>query len=77
MPEVIDADFEVVSGPLRVGDEHPTQKGWFLTDQVDRRGRPLWYKPPHVAWKIIRTACWVIVGLLVLLACVGVLTEGQ
>lgn len=42
----IDADFEVVSGPFRVGDEHPTQKGWFFTDKVGRHGEPLWYRPP-------------------------------
>lgn len=42
----VDAEFEVVSGPLRVGDEHPVRKGWYLTDKIGRRGEPLWFKPP-------------------------------
>lgn len=50
----IDADFEVVSGPFRVGDEHPTQKGWFFTDKVGRRGEPLWYRPPGFVSRWVR-----------------------
>lgn len=46
MRKVIDADYEVISGPLRVGDEHPTRKGWYLTDQVGADGNALWFKPP-------------------------------
>lgn len=30
-----------------IGDEHPTRKGWFLADELGRRGEPMWYKPPH------------------------------
>jgi|GEM_PF-6811732 len=44
--QIIDTGFTIVSGPRRVGDEHPTRKGWFLTDRTDRHGNPLWYKPP-------------------------------
>ena len=31
---------------VAVGDEHPTRKGWFLVEQIGRRGEPLWYRPP-------------------------------
>lgn len=51
---IIDAEFEVIGGPLRVGDEHPTKRGWFLTDQVDRHGNTLWYKPPSTFSKWVR-----------------------
>ena len=50
----IDAEFEVVSGPLRAGDEHPIRKGWYLTDKLDRKGNALWYKPPGTISKWIR-----------------------
>lgn len=46
MRKVIDTEFEYVSGPMRVGDEHPTQKGWYYTGRYNRRGVLLWYKPP-------------------------------
>lgn len=58
--KIIDADFEVVSGPLRVGDEHPIRKGWYLTDKVGRQGEPLWYQPPSTFSKWVRRSAWVI-----------------
>lgn len=45
-PKIIDAEYEVVDGPYRVGDEHRERKGWYLTDQLDKDGLPVWYKPP-------------------------------
>lgn len=45
-PSVIDAEFEVVDGPYKVGDEHRERRGWYLTNKVNRRGEPLWWKPP-------------------------------
>lgn len=45
-PDIIDADFEIVSGPYRVGDPHPTKKRWLWTGRYDEKGRPLWYRPP-------------------------------
>lgn len=62
----IDAEFEVVSGPLRVGDEHPIRKGWFLTDKVGRHGEPLWYKPPGPVSRWIRRIG--VIGYLALMA---------
>lgn len=50
---VIDADFEFVSGPMRAGDEHPTRKGWFLTD-IYRKGVRQWYRPPGLISRWIR-----------------------
>lgn len=50
----VDAEFEVVSGPLRVGDEHPIRKGWYLTDKIGRKGEVLWYKPPSTFSKWVR-----------------------
>lgn len=39
----IDADFEVVSGPLRIGEEHPKRRGWRFTGRYDKQGHPLFY----------------------------------
>jgi len=70
--KIIDADFEVVSGPLRVGDEHPIRKGWYLTDKVGRKGEVLWYKPPSTFSKWVRRMAWVIyLGLMAFAVIVG------
>lgn len=45
--KIIDADFEIISGPYRVGDPHPTKRRWQWTGRYDRKGRPLWYRPPR------------------------------
>lgn len=37
---IIEADFEVVGGPYRVGDEHRTEKDWFFTGRYDAEGNP-------------------------------------
>lgn len=58
--KIIDAEFEVVDGPYRVGDEHRTRKGWYLTDRLDRHGNPLWYKPPGVFSKWLRRIGYVL-----------------
>lgn len=74
-PRVIDAEFEVVGGPLRVGDEHPTQKGWYLTDQVDRHGNVLWYKPPSTFSKWVRRVAAALFCLAMGLGILGALLE--
>lgn len=57
MTKVIDADFDYVAGPMRVGDEHPTRRGWLYTGRHDRRGVLLWYKPPgRFSWWVRRIA---------------------
>ena len=58
--KITDAEFEVLDGPMRPGDEHPTRKGWFLTERLDRRGNPLWYKPPARYWRWLRPALLVV-----------------
>lgn len=60
----IDADFEVIGGPYRVGDEHRVHKRWFFTGHYDERGVPLWYRPPRfTAWQIILIAAFVLLGV--------------
>lgn len=50
---------------LQPGDEHPTKKGWFLTDQLGARKEPLWYKPPSrfSVW-VQKVAFWLWVGFI-------------
>lgn len=76
-PLVTDAEFEVVSGPFRVGDEHPTQKGWYYTDKIGRHGERLWYKPPGpISRWVRRVALFMYLGMMGM-AFVGIfLAEG-
>jgi hypothetical protein len=76
MGKVIDADFELVSGPLRAGDEHPVRKGWYLTDRLDRFGNQLWYKPPGPISRWIRRIGIILWGLLILGGIVATLASG-
>lgn len=46
-PKIIDAEFEVIEGPYRIGDEHRTRKRWYWTGTYSKRGVPLWYRPPR------------------------------
>lgn len=46
-PKIIDAEFEVIEGPYRIGDEHRTRKRWLWTGHYDKNGVPLWYRPPR------------------------------
>lgn len=55
-----------VSGPMRLGDEHPTRKGWFYTGKRDRNGVLLWYKPPGPVSRWVRRIG--IIGYLTLMA---------
>ena len=48
---VIDAEFTVVSGPIRVGDPHPEHFGWLFSGLYDDSGEPLWLVRP---WWITR-----------------------
>lgn len=50
---------------LKPGDEHPTRKGWFLTDQLGPRQEPLWYKPPSKLGVIIRRAAMALYVLMI------------
>jgi hypothetical protein len=44
----IDAEFEVVDGPVRIGDPHPFLKRWIYWGP-DHHGRPLWYRKPRLS----------------------------
>ncbi|MFN3522287.1 MAG: hypothetical protein ACK4YQ_08550 [Phenylobacterium sp.] len=46
--EIVDAEFEVVGGPYRVGDEHRREKGWYFTGQYNASGDPLFMR--HPSW---------------------------
>lgn len=59
-PLITDAEFEVVDGPYRVGDESREKPGWYLTDKVGRHGEPLWYRPPGLISKWIGRLGWIV-----------------
>jgi hypothetical protein len=68
-PKTIDADFEIVSGPYRVGDRHPRKRRWRYTGHHGADGVVLWYRPPIVSKAAIRRgACIFGVSCLVLFA---------
>lgn len=45
-PLITDAEFEVIKGPYRIGEEHRKRKRWYWTGTFDAKGVPLWYRPP-------------------------------
>jgi hypothetical protein len=67
---IIDAEFEVVDGPYRVGDEHREKRGWYLTDLIGKHGEQLWFKPPNQTWARIKK--WMIIGFWTMCALAGV-----
>lgn len=75
-PLVIDAEFAVVSGPFRVGDEHPTQKGWYYTDKIGRNGERLWYKPPGPFSRWVRRIAGFLYVAIILFAIIVTIVTG-
>lgn len=71
MEKVVDAEFEYVAGPMRVGDEHPTRRGWFYTGRRNRKGVLLWYKPPGQISRWIRR---IAAGLYLALMALGIIS---
>ena len=63
-PKVTDAQFDYVAGPMRPGDEHPVNRGWYFTGRKNRRGEWLWYKPPGPISRWIKRIALVIYILL-------------
>lgn len=52
-----DAEFEVVSAPLRLGDPHPTKRQWLYAGP-DTFGRPRWYRPARFTrWQVFLLLC--------------------
>jgi len=47
----IDAEFEVIHAPLRLGDPHPTRKGWRYVGSDLKTGATYWYVPPR-RWRL-------------------------
>ena len=70
-PPVIDAEYVVVSGPYRIGEEHRKHRHWHFTGLYDDDGWPLfrWQEPP-MDWRPVKWALWLcaFVGLLALIA---------
>lgn len=51
-----DTEYEVISGPYRVGDHHRDRKlrRWRYLGVRDRRGVMLWYRPPRFRrWQLV------------------------
>lgn len=61
---IVDAEFTVVSGGLRVGDEHPTEKGWYFTGRTDDAGHPVFMR--SAAWFQARRRKRFLIGLAIL-----------
>lgn len=55
-PQIIDADFESVRGPYRVGEEHRSEKGWRFTGQYNGAGHPLFLNSRWLRWRQVRAA---------------------
>lgn len=53
-----------LAATLKPGDEHPTRKGWYLTD-MERDGVPQWYRPPSPVWRKIHLAVLIFWGSLI------------
>jgi hypothetical protein len=71
---VMDAEFEVVKGPLRAGDHHPRHKGWRFLALYDRQGDPLFYNKLHdPGWWYRSIARWLAIALLAFVGLLGVL----
>lgn len=45
--QIIDADFDVVGGPYRVGDEHRAERGWYFTGRYNSAGHPYFMRHPN------------------------------
>ncbi|MDZ4052412.1 MAG: hypothetical protein U1A07_19135 [Phenylobacterium sp.] len=41
LQKIIDAEFEVVRGPPKIGEAHPSRPGWYFTGNFDAEGHPL------------------------------------
>lgn len=64
--KIIDAEFEVVRGPPKIGERHPTRRGWYFTGDYDPYGTPLFKAWWLVAFERVFAA--VTLGVVVLTA---------
>lgn len=76
LQRIIDADFEIVGGPYRLGEEHRRERGWYFTGRHDADGDPYFMRHPR--WwrrrRMLRLAP--IIALGVFAACILVLSLG-
>jgi len=76
--KITDAEFEVIEGPYRIGDEHRTRKRWLWTGTYDSQGVPLWYRPPARFWRWLRPALITLLLLgIPLIGLVGMIAAGK
>jgi hypothetical protein len=54
----IDADFDVVAGPYRVGEPHrnPKLRRWRFVAGPDANGVSIWYRPPRFSRTVLIVA---------------------
>jgi hypothetical protein len=64
---IIDAEFEVISGPLRQGDRHPKRRSWIFTGRYDAAGDPLFYN------RLLDVGWWMGVGQRICAWAVGIM----
>lgn len=65
-PKIIDAKFDVVRGLPKVGERHPTRRGWYFTGQHNAIGEPLfkawWMIAGEVAYAVITGGVALLIG---------------
>lgn len=70
-PQITDAEFRVVRGPYRAGDESPRHKGWYFIGRFNAQGDPLFIRKPKPYWRTFQGL--VLTGAAVFLVMVGLL----
>lgn len=71
-----DAEFEVIKGEYRTGEESRTRPGWYYTGRRDARGNQLWYRPPLLQRRFFRRLALAVVSLGFLAAVAGMIFGG-
>lgn len=69
-PPILDAEFEVVAGPMRVGDPHRTRKDWYFTGRYNAEGDPYfirgagWWRRRRIG-RAVYFWSWMVAGAVV------------
>lgn len=66
-PQITDAEFQVVRGPYRAGDESPRYKGWYFTGRFNGDGDPLFIRKPVPYWRSFQGLVFAGIGIFLLL----------
>jgi hypothetical protein len=72
---IIDADYEVVSGPYRFGEEHRSHPGWYFIGRYDAEGWPLFISKPAPFHKTLSGRTLIGIGALLALVVGGSVFE--